>query len=127
MNVVSRLEELFEDAPCTLADARRIVSRWDDLPLSRRRGLQSSLSAIAKICGADTGQEAALPLTCEHLNARLFAKPPAVHGVTTQRFGKIISHTRSTLRRLGLHAPETRGPRALSPAWLELRTRLPPL
>jgi integrase len=114
-----------EGEPPSLADARRAIATCDDLPLPRRRSLASSLSGIALICGVDASQEAAVPLTCEHLNPRLFRKPPAAYGFTPQRYGNIISDTRFVMRRLGRHAPDTRGAGALSPAWQARRAALP--
>ncbi len=98
----------------TAAEARLAIPGWQDLSEVRRRGLASALTGAALIVKQD---EAAMVLSCTALNAVLFTKPAAAHGLTSERFGRIVSDLRCIMRRLGLHAPDLRGRAALDPAW----------
>lgn len=123
MSVTSSLFWQGEQPRPTIADARRAIASMTDISQARRRRLNAALSGIALICGANQSQEAAATLDCTYLNERLFARAPASFGFTQRQFDCVVSDTRFIMRRLGIHAPNTRG--RLSPAWQELEARLP--
>ena len=110
--------------PLTAADVRDLIPTWLDLPQAKRRALTSALNGALKIAGLNKGQAAALTMDCAILNQKLFARSPSAFGFTPQRFGRIVSHIREILRRLGLHAPDSRGMDVLSEAWKALHGQL---
>ncbi|MFT2095734.1 tyrosine-type recombinase/integrase [Acidiphilium multivorum] len=102
----------------TVAEAIAIVATWDKLPIERRRGMTSSLRAIARIAETDAGT---LRLCPTELNERVLGKAPQLYGLSADSMATVRSHTRYVMRRLNLL--DTRPP--LSPAWAALRDRLP--
>ncbi len=103
----------------TVGDAIAIVANWDELPIERRRGLASSLRAVARIAETDP---ATLRLCPAELNANVLGKSPQLFGLSATSMATVRSHVRFVMLRLGLL---DRRP-TLTPAWTELRARLSP-
>ncbi|KDM66816.1 tyrosine-type recombinase/integrase [Acidiphilium sp. JA12-A1] len=103
----------------TVAEAIAIVASWDTLSIERRRGLTSSLRAIARIAESDP---ATLRLCPAELNAKVLGRAPQLYGLSATSMATVRSHVRYAMRRLGLL--DTRP--TLTPAWAELRRHLAP-
>ena len=103
----------------TVAEAIAIVATWDKLPIERRRGVISSLRAVARIAETD---QATLRLSPAELNAKVLGKPPQLFGLSATSMATVRSHVRYIMRRLELLDPRP----TLTPAWSELKARLSP-
>lgn len=103
----------------TVAEAIAIVSSWDTLSIERRRGLISSLRAVARIAETDPGT---LRLSPAELNAKVLGRPPQLFGLSATSMATVRSNVRYIMRRLDLLDPRP----TLTPAWSELRARLSP-
>ena len=103
----------------TVAEAIATVATWDALSTERRRGLTSSLRAIARIAETDP---TLLRLCPAELNAKVLGKAPQLYGLSATSIATVRSHVRYIMRRLGLLDPRP----TLTPAWTELRVRLSP-
>jgi len=107
---------------------RAAIASWHDIPESRRRNWASSFNVadgIVRRMEAETGiAPVAERWRCGHLNAVLWRKPPAFHGLADRRFGDVVSHLRQILIRLGVHAETGTGLNTLAPAWQELMDRI---
>ena len=108
---------------------RAAIASWHDIPESRRRNWASSFNVadgIVRRMEAETGiTPGAERWTCRHLNAVLWQKPPAFHGLADRRFGDVVSHLRQILIRLGAHAETGTGRNDLAPGWQGLMDCLP--
>ncbi len=109
-------------APITAEQLRRMIPTWADLSLDRRRGLDSAIKRVVEIVSVDG---TSLLLACESLNAKLFSRPPAAYGLTSQRFGNVVSSLRVAMRRVGACDPDVRGADKLNASWRALRQLLP--
>lgn len=105
------------------------ITSWHDVPESRRRNWASSFNVADGIVRRMEAETGIAPATerwhCRHLNAVLWQKPPAFHGLADRRFGDVISHLRQILIRLGVHAETGTGHNILAPAWQDLMDRIP--
>lgn len=103
----------------TVAEAIAMVASWDTLSIERRRGMISSLRAIARIAETDP---ATLRLCPAELNAKVLGRPPQLYGLSATSMATVRSHARYVMRRLGSLDPRPE----LTPAWAELRRHLSP-
>jgi integrase len=96
------------------------IKGWTDLTEQDRDDRASAARTISKILlasPAPVGLQDAHAFTCANLNRALYAHPPALFGLSPDRFRKVVSSTRGILRRLDRHAPEKRGRACLTEAW----------
>jgi site-specific recombinase XerD len=101
----------------TLADAMAAVDSWVDLPITRRRGIASSLALVARSAGLPGN---AVVLTVPVIQQHLVDRTPAALGISAGRRSNAVCDVRLALRRLDLIDDE---PEALAPAWKVLLAR----
>lgn len=122
-------DDSLETLAVTAGSIREAIASWEDIPLTRRRNWASSVSTLDDVAGRIEGEMAIDPggdrWTCRHLNAVLWRRPPAYHGLSDRRFGDAVSALRQVLIRLGRHADAGKGRNDLSPEWSALYDRLP--
>lgn len=106
----------------TFAEAKPRIATWIDLPETRRRDMASALATAAKILSKE---EHLIPCDVAWLNRHLFEQAPAVVGKSKARFANVVSLLRAVLRRLALHAPESRGDKDLPVKWRTLLAAVP--